>query len=156
MKLERLLLNKEFLEIVSSNTRDILDFLIKKDMYFTVVANANVIKYIPILPEGVPSSFNNVVAFSIANYTFTTAIITKEGFTFEAAFTQDNILATVKIPFPSICQIIVEDEVIHINPSATFNTDEFDDDEICDFENNIKNSKQVFKRFKNNKERFFK
>ena len=57
--------------------------------------------------------------FLLANYTFESIILHDEYIEFEAGFGKDNAGSIVTIPYVYIFQIIVDESVLSINPSAT-------------------------------------
>jgi hypothetical protein len=57
--------------------------------------------------------------FSLVNYTFSTVNLTENHISFEAGFGEENFGSKVTIPLFAIFQIIINESILFINPTAT-------------------------------------
>ncbi len=90
-------------------------YLFEQNQEFAIACETKYITFEPELPEGIKESFNETVLFVLSGYTYETAQIEKEVFTFEAGFGSDNFGSLVTVPLLAIKQIFVEDHPIVIN-----------------------------------------
>jgi len=111
--------NRQYQEQQIKQIRDQLMLLVELVDEFSLTANIDAITFEPNLPEDITNSFSKFTLFSFANYTFESIILTDEYISFEAGFGEENIGSIVKIPYIAIFQIIVDESILYINPSAT-------------------------------------
>ncbi len=134
--------NIEYKDLVSSQIKDTINFLLKQNLEFAMTANINATKFNPELPSSTFEQLSKYSLFVLSNYTYTTVRLDDNFIYFEAGFGSENFGSTVKIPFFAIFQIIVDESILYINSVAT--VDKF-----------IKNSKEkslnIFKNNPNNK-----
>ena len=134
--------NIEVQELLENHCKEIIDFFIKKDIEFSLIANISNTIFQPDLPSSLKDNLNKFSLFSLAGYTFKSAYLNDSFLFFEAGFGKDNFGSLVKIPLNSIFQIIKDDNIIFINTGATF-------DNII--KNPKNNSMNIFKNNPNNK-----
>jgi hypothetical protein len=105
---------KSYKELVVKNCYNTLDFLLKEGLDFSIATYTNVIKCNPEIPKDI-IEFDESALFVIANYTKESSLLTKEYFSFEAGFGEENFGSTITIPLEAIMQIIVDEEILHIS-----------------------------------------
>lgn len=141
--LKTIIENRDFMELSKKHVKDTIDFLIDKKVEFSVVANIKAMEFEPDLPNDIKKNLNSFSLFSLAGYTLQTTFVNDDFLCFEAGFGKDNFGSFVKLPLFSIFQIILDDNIININISAT----------VDSFHKNLKkNSFNVFKNNPNNKD----
>ncbi len=137
----------DFSELMIFHIRDIVELLIQKGAFFSILTNIEDITFDPPLPTDISDNFKPITLFVIAEYTFESCSFDDENFYFEAGFGQQNVGSYVSVPLNSIVQIIIEDTPIFINLSLK------QDRKIKD--DNIKVSTNIFQSNPKNKD-FFK
>ncbi len=137
----------DFSELMIFHIRDIVELLIQKGAFFSILTNIEDITFDPELPHEISDSFKPITLFVIAEYTFESCSFDDENLYFEAGFGQQNVGSYVTIPLNSIVQIIIEDTPIFINLSLK------QDRKIKD--DNIKASTNIFQSNPKNSD-FFK
>jgi len=108
-----------FREIKTAHSKDILNFLLSEEEEFDVLCNIEDISFSPALPSHISSAFGEIIIFSIANYTLSTAHIKDNHLIFEAGFGEENFGSVVSVPLENIIQITKDETPLFINISAT-------------------------------------
>ncbi|RBQ29078.1 hypothetical protein [Aliarcobacter vitoriensis] len=140
--LKNIIENDDFKNLSQRHIKDIIQYIIDTNTEFSVVANIESTSFNPDLPNDIKSNLNKFSLFTLAGYTFTTVRIEDDFLYFEAGFGKDNFGSVLKIPLYSILQIIIDENIIYINLTAT----------VDKFNNNLeKNSFNVFKNNPKNK-----
>ena len=114
-----ILTNSEFIKIKEKHAKEILEFLIPNAEEFDILCASDEISFNPSLPEHITSAFGEILIFSIANYTLSTAQIIDDKLTFEAGFGEENIGSVVSVPLGAILQITEDETPLFINVTAT-------------------------------------
>lgn len=140
--LKNILRNKKYIDISSKNVKESIEFLLEEQIHFGIVANIKNISFNPKLPEEISKNLNEYSLFSLAGYTFESAHTNENDLFFEAGFGQDNFGSVLKVPFESIFQVIVDENILVLNLCATIEKESKEPK---------KNSFDVFKNNPNNK-----
>ncbi len=141
-----LLSDYDFSELMIFHIRDIVELLIQKGAFFSILTNIEDITFDPPLPAEISDNFKPITLFVIAEYTFESCSFDDENLYFEAGFGQQNVGSYVTVPLNSIVQIIIEDTPIFINLSLK------QDRKIKD--DNIKASTNIFQSNPKNRDLF--
>lgn len=133
-------------ELVSSQIKDIIFFLLNNDKEFSITANLEAMEFNPELPSTIKSQLSKFSLYILSNYTYTTVkIINDNILSFEAGFGSENFGSTVEVPLHSIFQIIIDDSILYLNPIAT--VDKFNkkpkEKSLNNFKNNPRNLKLI-------------
>ncbi len=115
---QQLLRDHDFHELMILHIKEIIDLLLSKEVYFSILTNIADIKFDPILPSEITQNFKPITLFVIAEYTYETCSFDEENLYFEAGFGHQNVGSFVTVPLHSIVQIIIEDTPIFINLSV--------------------------------------
>lgn len=107
----------DFSELMVFHQRDIIEMLLQKGVFFSILTHIDEITYDPILPPEISSNFKPITLFVISEYTFESCSIDDNNLYFEAGFGHQNVGSFVTIPLNSIVQIVLEDTPIFINLS---------------------------------------
>ncbi len=107
----------DFAHLMQFHTKDIIDLLIQKGEFFSILTNITEVHFDPELPPEIIETFKPITLFSIAEYTYESCSTDDEYFYFEAGFGEQNITSYITIPLSSIIQIIVQESPIFINLS---------------------------------------
>jgi len=107
----------DFSELMVFHQRDIIDMLLQKGVFFSILTHIDEITFDPILPAEISSGFKPITLFVISEYTFESCTFDDDNLYFEAGFGQQNVGSFVTIPLNSIVQIVLEDTPIFINLS---------------------------------------
>ena len=117
--MNEILENAKFSEIMCENIKNCINFLLDENQGFKILARFKFVEFEQPLPKEFIENFENFILFELANYTFETAQIIGDNLTFDAAFGEENFESEVKIPLFSVVQILVDEDVILINPAKT-------------------------------------
>jgi len=133
-----------FKDLTQNHTKEIIQYIVAKNVEFSVVANIKAISFEPDLPKDIKEKLKQFSLFKLAGYTFTTVKIDDNFLFFEAGFGKNNFGSLVKIPLYSILQIIVDDNILYVNLSATiekFIQKDLKEVSLNIFKNNPKNKR---------------
>ena len=111
--------SRDYQQIVQEQIYDTIDFLLAKNQEFAITANSDHTTFNPQLPQAINDTFAQFTTFVLKNYTYTTINLTTETISFEAGFGKENFGSVVTIPLLAIFQILIEDSILYLNPSAT-------------------------------------
>ena len=64
-------------------------------------------------------SFSHFTLFTLANYTYSTIELTDTTISFEAGFGAENFGSVVTIPLSAVFQIVIDESILFLNPTAT-------------------------------------
>jgi len=107
----------DFSELMVFHQRDIIDMLLQKGVFFSILTHIDEITYDPQLPAEISENFKPITLFVVSEYTFESCSIDEENIYFEAGFGHQNVGSFVTVPLNSIVQIVLEDTPIFINLS---------------------------------------
>lgn len=110
--------NDELSEICSNHNKNLIQFLLNNDIEFFIIVDEEFTNFDPKLPDDIKQILHeDYLVFGIVGYSFETAQIVKDHFSFEAAFGEMDFLSKITVPFCAINKIYVEKEQISINPT---------------------------------------
>jgi len=112
-----LLQTNEYKALMKSHIYQTIEYLFNKNQEFAVACEMDHISFTPELPKEIQESFQETVLFILSGYTFESAKIDKEYFSFEAGFGPDNFGAVVTVPLLAIKQVLVGENPIVFNLS---------------------------------------
>jgi hypothetical protein len=115
--IQSFLQDQDFSELMVFHQRDILDMLLQKGVFFSILTHIDEITFEPVLPVEISEGFKPITLFVISEYTFESCTVDEENLYFEAGFGEQNVGSYVTIPLNSIVQILLEDTPIFINLS---------------------------------------
>ncbi len=92
-----------------------ITYLFEKNQEFAVACEVKHIAFNPPLPKSILDTFEETVLFILHGYTFESATIDEEYFSFEAGFGEENFGSTVQVPLLCIKQVFVGDHPIVFN-----------------------------------------
>jgi len=115
---QRILGDKEFSQMMKMHIADILELLMQRGQFFSLLTNIANVTFEPALPEHIKSHFKPITLFVVAEYTFESSSIDDEFLYFEAGFGQENVGSLVTVPLSSIVQILIEETPVFINLSV--------------------------------------
>ncbi|TLD88692.1 hypothetical protein [Helicobacter sp. MIT 05-5294] len=125
--MEFLLRDKKFRELLKGHSREILEYLIRKNINFSIVCNVNRVKFEPELPDSIRGTFSDLTVFILAGYTFESLELDSNNLYFEAGFGEENLGSFVTTPIDSIVQILLPNDedlradfCVYVNLFATF------------------------------------
>ncbi len=116
--IQQFLRDHDFHDMMVLHIREIIDLLLAKGVYFSILTNIAEIRFDPVLPSEITENFKPITLFVIAEYTFETCSFDEENLYFEAGFGHQNVGSFVTVPLSAIVQILVEDTPILINLSV--------------------------------------
>lgn len=134
--------NSEYKDLVSSQVKDTIQFLLDQSQEFAITANLDAVKFDPELPSNTYQQLSKFSLFVLSNYTYSTIKLDESYIYFEAGFGSENFGSNVKIPFYGVFQVVVGESILFVNSVAT--VDKFNED-------NQKKSFNIFKNNPNNK-----
>ena len=98
---------------------EVIEYLVEKGEEFSITANIQGTSFNPEIPEAIAKSFSQFTLFTLANYTYTTIELTETHISFETGFGPENFGSVVTIPLYAIFQIVIEESILFLNPTAT-------------------------------------
>ena len=105
----------EYKKLMQEHIFQTIEYLFQKNQEFAVACKIKHIHFTPELPQNIQDSFDESVLFILSGYTFESANIDKDYFSFEAGFGDENFGSTVTIPLLCIKQVFVGDHPIVFN-----------------------------------------
>jgi len=115
--------NNEYKQMVAQQIREVLDHLLIVNQEFAITANIKGVSFNPKLPTPISEVLAPFSLFVLSNYSYESLVINEDNIQFEAGFGKENFGSVVTIPFNAIFQIIVEESILFINPTATLDAD---------------------------------
>ncbi len=115
--------NNEYKQMVAEQIKEVLDHLLILNQEFAVTANIKGVSFNPELPNPISEILAPFSLFVLSNYSYESLVINDDNIQFEAGFGKENFGSVVTIPFNAIFQIIVEESILFINPTATLDSD---------------------------------
>lgn len=110
-----LLQTPEYRTLIQSHIFETIKYLFDKNQEFALACEVKYITFTPELPAEIKDSFEDTVLFILSGFTFESAQLTEEYFSFEAGFGSENFGSTVSLPLLAIKQLFVGDNPIVIN-----------------------------------------
>jgi len=110
-------------KIASSTIDQTIRFLFDNNKEFSLACEAKYLNFDPELPSKIKDTFGETVLFILTGYTYETAQIDEDSFSFEAGFGEESFGATVTLPILAIKQIFVGDYPILFNVSNPIEVD---------------------------------
>lgn len=104
-------------KIMQTHILQTIEYLFDKNQEFALACEIESIDFSPELPREIKESFDDTVLFVISAYSFETAQIDENYFSFEAGFGSENFGSTVNVPILAIKQVFVGDHPILFNLS---------------------------------------
>ena len=105
----------EYKTIVQSHIFQTIEYLFQKNQEFAVACEVASITFNPELPKEIYETFDETVLFILSGYTYDSASIDKDFFSFEAGFGSDNFGSTITVPLLAIKQLFVGENPIIFN-----------------------------------------
>ena len=141
--------------LVENQIFEMIEYLLNKGHEFSITANIKGVKFDPDIPKSISKNFPQFTLFSLQNYTYETLVLTETHINFEAGFGAENFGSLVTIPLHAIFQIIIDDSILFINPTATV-AKNFLQNSIKSKDENEQQSRSMnaFRMNKNNKDFF--
>ena len=112
---KRILGDSEFSHIMKVHISEILELLMQRGQFFSILTNVAHVTFNPPLPSHIKESFKPITLFVVAEYTFESSSIDDNFLYFEAGFGEENVGSIVTIPLNAIVQILIEETPIFIN-----------------------------------------
>ena len=97
----------EYRALMQSHILKTIEYLFDRNQEFAVACEVKMIKFTPELPVEIRETFNETVLFILSGYTFESAQLDEDYFSFEAGFGAENFGSVVTIPLLGIQQIII-------------------------------------------------
>lgn len=111
--------NANYQEMVSEHIYDVIEYLINNDYEFSITANIKGVSFNPDIPKSIFKNFSKFTVFALANYTYSSIVLTEDNISFEAGFGAENFGSVVTIPLVAVFQIVLDNSILFLNPSAT-------------------------------------
>ena len=105
----------EYKALISDHIFKTISYMFGKQQEFAIACEIKHITFSPELPTEIKESFDETVLFILSGYTYESAKLEDEYFSFEAGFGTDNFGSTVHVPLLAIKQMFVGDHPIVIN-----------------------------------------
>jgi len=105
----------EYKALMQEHIANTIGYLFSKDQEFAIACEVKHITFDPVLPSDILEGFKETVLFVLSGYTFESAKLEGEYFSFEAGFGNENFGSTVTMPLLAIKQVIVGEHPIVLN-----------------------------------------
>jgi hypothetical protein len=109
----------DYKDMVEDQIFEVLGYLLNKKSEFSLTANIKGVKFNPQIPESISANFQHFTLFTLANYTYTTIELSDTHISFETGFGAENFGSVVTIPLYAIFQIVINESILFLNPTAT-------------------------------------
>jgi len=106
-------------EMLEGQIFEVIEYLINKNEEFSITANIKGVSFNPEMPESISKNFSHFTLFTLSNYTYESIVLTEKNISFEAGFGSENFGSVVTIPLYAIFQIVIEESILFLNPTAT-------------------------------------
>jgi hypothetical protein len=133
--------DENFKDLMEQQIDTIIDYLLKNNEEFSIVANIDGVNFEPKIPKSIYNTFSNFTLFALQGYTYSTIEIKNNHISFEAGFGKENFGSIVTMPFYAIFQITINNSILFLNPTSS--VEKYFLDENIDQE---KRSKNVFSK----------
>ncbi|MGB5505949.1 MAG: hypothetical protein WBM70_04585 [Sulfurovum sp.] len=110
-----LLQTPEYRTLIQSHIFGTIKYLFNKNQEFALACEVKYITFTPELPTDIKASFDDTVLFILSGFTFESAQLNDDSFSFEAGFGSDNFGSVVSLPLLAIKQVFVGENPIVIN-----------------------------------------
>ena len=110
-----LLQTPEYRTLIQKHIFETIKYLFNKNQEFALACEVKYITFSPELPSEIKDSFDETVLFILSGFTFESAQLDEENFSFEAGFGSDNFGSTVSFHLLDIKQLFLGDNPIVIN-----------------------------------------
>ena len=111
--------DRNYKAIIENQIYEVIDFMIDKDQEFSITANINSVSFDPPIPQSIAEGFSHYTLFTLANYTYESIQLTQDDISFEAGFGSENFGSVVTVPLSGIFQIVLDESILYLNPTAT-------------------------------------
>lgn len=111
--------SKEYKDLTSQQLKELLDFLVFKNVDFGLTANISGMTFTPEIPHEIKKNFTKYTLFTLANYTLESLQLHDKYLTFEAGFGAQNFGSICQVPYYSIFQVNIDNVILFLNPTAT-------------------------------------
>jgi hypothetical protein len=108
-----------FRNLIETQIYEVIDYLLASNEEFSITANLDGINFDPSIPESIFKTFAHYTLFTLANYTYESIVLTDTHISFETGFGEENFGSVVTIPLYAIFQIIINESILFLNPTAT-------------------------------------
>ncbi len=105
----------QYKQIMQKHIFETIEYLFSQNQEFAIACEVKHLNFNPQLPLDILDNFNETVLFVLAGYTFESASIDSDYFSFEAGFGENNFGSTVTLPLLSIKQLFVGDNPLLFN-----------------------------------------
>jgi len=110
--------NENFAKTKIKHAKEILELLLSDNDEFDIICINKEIEFSPELPERISRDFGEVILFTLAEYTLSSARLENEHLVFEAGFGEENFGSVVSVPVNKIFQIMQQETPLFINVTA--------------------------------------
>lgn len=106
---------EQYKTLIKTHILQSIEYLFQQNQEFALACAIKHLSFDPELPPEIKETFDTTVLFVLGGYTFESARIDKDYFSFEAGFGADNFGSTVTVPLLAIQQVFVGDNPIVFN-----------------------------------------
>jgi len=106
-----------YAELMHTHLKDMISYLFTQDQEFAIACTIDDVLFSPELPSHIQESFQDIVLFVISNYSFESAGVDDEYFSFEAGFGEESFGAKVSMPLLAIKQLMLGEHPLIVNPA---------------------------------------
>jgi len=111
--------DRKYRDMLESQIFEVIEYLLNQDEEFSITANIKGVDFNPEMPESISKNFPHFTLFTLSNYTYESIVLTEKNISFEAGFGSENFGSVVTIPLYAIFQIVIDESILFLNPTAT-------------------------------------
>ncbi len=139
-------------KLMESQIQEVIHYLLEHNEEFSVTSNIKGVIFNPEIPTPIKDNFSKFTMFSLSNYTYSTISVSHDTISFEAGFGEENFGSTVTIPFYAIFQLVLNDSILVVNPTATVEKYFLEEKKDNSLEGQQKRSRNAFSMNPKNKD----
>jgi len=105
----------EYRKLMQEHIANTIGYLFEKNQEFAIACEIRYVTFNPELPADILDEFKETVLFVLSGYTYETAALEGDIFTFEAGFGNENFGSLVTVPLLAIKQLFVGEHPVVLN-----------------------------------------
>ena len=111
--------DRSYRDMLEGQIFEVIEYLVEKGEEFPITANIKGVDFNPEVPEPISKTFQHFTIFALANYTYSSIELSETHISFETGFGSENFGSVVTIPLYAILQIVIDESILFLNPTAT-------------------------------------
>ncbi|MCB4746255.1 MAG: hypothetical protein LGB68_03755 [Sulfurovum sp.] len=118
---------QDYKALMQEHMTKTIAYLFSKDQEFAIACEMKYVNFNPPLSDDILDTLKEIALFVLSGYTYESATLEEDIFSFEAGFGSQNIGSIVTVPLLAIKQIIIEEYPIMLNLAQPMSQKRFSD-----------------------------